>query len=268
MDPIRLNKFLVDAGVCSRREADRAIQDGRVTVNGQRAVLGQKVHATDTVKVDRKIVGKKHGKRVYIAFHKPVGIICTSDPKAKDNIIDAVGYPERVFHIGRLDVASSGLILLTNDGDIVNKILRAEGKHEKEYIVKTQEQIDDAFLKAMRMGVDIGDERNTMPAKVAKMGPQMFSITLVEGRNRQIRRMCEALKRTVVGLKRIRIMHIKLDDIPPGKWRLLTPAEEKTLLATANGRGDAEGGPRWAHRERSDSSTQRGPRRQDPATPV
>lgn len=232
MEPVRLNKFLVDAGVCSRREADRAIEEGRVTVNNQKAVLGQKVVPTDTVKVDRKVVGKKRSKRVYIAYHKPVGIICSSDPNAKDNIIDAVAYPERVFHIGRLDVASSGLILLTNDGDIVNKILRAEGKHDKEYIVKTQEPVDDAFLKGMREGVDIGDERKTLPAKVAKMGPNMFSITLVEGRNRQIRRMCEALRHTVVGLKRIRVMHIKLDDIPPGKWRLLTEKEEEVLLKT------------------------------------
>lgn len=232
MEAIRLNKFLVDAGVCSRREADRAIEAGRVMVNDQQAVLGLKVLPTDTVKFDRKVVGKTSRKRVYIAYHKPVGIICSSDPNAKDNIIDAVAYPERVFHIGRLDVASSGLILLTNDGDIVNKILRAEGKHEKEYIVKTQELVDDAFLKGMREGVDIGDERKTLPAKVAKMGPSMFAITLVEGRNRQIRRMCESLRHTVVGLKRIRVMHVKLDDIPPGKWRMLTPQEEAVLLKT------------------------------------
>lgn len=232
MEPVRLNKFLVDAGVCSRREADRAIEEGRVTVNNQKAVLGLKVLPTDTVKFDRKVVGKKRSKRVYIAYHKPVGIICSSDPNAKDNIIDAVAYPERVFHIGRLDVASSGLILLTNDGDIVNKILRAEGKHEKEYIVKTQEEVDDTFLKGMREGVDIGDERRTLSAKVAKMGSNIFSITLVEGRNRQIRRMCEALRHTVIGLKRIRVMHIKLDDIPPGKWRLLTEKEQELLLKT------------------------------------
>lgn len=231
MEETRLNKFLVDAGVCSRREGDRAITEGRVTVNGAPAVLGVKVTDADTVAFDGKVVGKTKNKRVYIAYHKPVGVICTSDPNAKDNIIDAVGYPERIFHIGRLDVASSGLILLTNDGDIVNKILRAEGRHQKEYIVKVQEAVTDEFITAMREGVVI-DGRKTLPAKAAKMGPNMFAVTLVEGRNRQIRKMCEALHRTIIALKRIRVMNIKLDDIPPGKWRLLTPAEETTLLET------------------------------------
>lgn len=231
MIPIRLNKFLVDAGVCSRREADRWIAAGRVTVNGAPAVLGVKVADGDVVAVDGKVVAREAKQHVYIAYHKPVGIICTSDPNAKDNIIDAVAYPERIFHIGRLDVASSGLILLTNDGDIVNRILRAEGKHEKEYIVTVNADVTDECLTALRTGVEL-DGRTTLPAKVKKMGPAMFSITIVEGRNRQIRRMCEALGYAVVSLKRIRVMHILLDDIPPGKWRYLTPSEELKLLAS------------------------------------
>lgn len=231
MDSVRLNKFLVDAGVCSRREADRWITAGRVTVNGAPAVLGVKVTAADKVAVDGEPVKKTNERRVYIAYHKPIGIICTSDPNAKDTIIDAISYPERIFHIGRLDVASSGLILLTNDGDIVNRILRAEGKHDKEYIVTVDADVTPEFLQDMQDGVML-DERKTLPAKVMKMGPSMFSITLVEGRNRQIRRMCEELGFNVVSLKRIRVMHILLDDLPPGKWRYLTPQEEKTLLAS------------------------------------
>lgn len=231
MEPIRLNKFLVDAGVCSRREADRSITAGYITVNGAPATLGMKVTDQDRIEINGQPVVKDDRKLVYLAYNKPVGIICTSDANAKDNIIDAVGYPERVFHIGRLDVASSGLILLTNDGDIVNRILRSEGKHEKEYVVKVQEDVTDEFIKALREGVML-DGRRTLPATANKLGGQMFSITLVEGRNRQIRRMCEALRRTVVSLKRIRIMHITLDDIAPGTWRYLTPEEERALIAS------------------------------------
>ncbi len=232
MEPIRLNKFLVDAGTCSRREADRLIAAGKITVNGVPAVLGVKVTDTDVIIVDGKRVEKGSEKRVYLAYHKPVGIICTSDPNAQDNIIDAVGYPERIFHIGRLDVASSGLILLTNDGDVVNAILRSEGKHEKEYIVKVDRDLRDDDLEKMATGVDIGDNRDTLPAKIAKMGARMLSMTLIEGRNRQVRRMCEALGYVVIALKRIRVMHIMLDDLPPGKWRYLTDEETNVLLKT------------------------------------
>jgi len=233
MELMRLNKFLVDQGVCSRRAADRAITEGRVTVNGVKPELGVKVDGTETITFDGAVVGQNRSKRIYLAYHKPVGIICTSDPLAKDNIIETINYPERIFHIGRLDVASSGLILLTNDGAIVNKILRAEGKNQKEYIVRIQEDVTEDFITALREGVMI-DGYKTLPCKAVKMGPQMFAITLVEGRNRQIRKMCEALHRTVVSLKRIRVMNIRLDDIPPGKWRLLTPEEESTLLTTLN----------------------------------
>ncbi len=232
MEPIRLNKYLVDAGVCSRRAADKLIIEGKITIDGVPAVLGVKVTGTEKIVVDGKpvIVGEKH--RVIIAYHKPVGIICTSDPNAQDNIVEAVGYPERIFHIGRLDVASSGLILLTNDGEIVNKILRAEGNHQKEYIVKVDVDVTEEKLVLLRNGVDIGDHHKTLPAKVIKMGPKMFAVTIIEGRNRQIRRMCEAAGLIVVGLKRIRVINIMLDNIPPGKWRHLTPAEEKKLLAS------------------------------------
>lgn len=229
MDTVRLNKFLVDAGVCSRREADRLIALGKVKVDGTPAVLGQKVTGNESIVVNGKKVGAPSAKRVYLAYHKPVGIICTSDPKATDNIIQAVNYPERLFHIGRLDVASSGLILLTNDGDIVNAILRAEGKHEKEYVVEVDKRITPSFLAEMHTGVEILG-RKTLPANVVQIDAMTFAITLVEGRNRQIRRMCEALGYAVKRLKRVRVMNVELADLPVGKWRHLTPIEERTLL--------------------------------------
>lgn len=229
MEPIRLNKYLVDAGVCSRREADRLITLGKVLVNGARAALGQKVDGSEKIVVKGKLVEKPSSKRVYIAYHKPIGVICTSDPKAKDNIIDAVKYPERIFHIGRLDVASSGLILLTNDGDVVNKILRAEGKHDKEYVVTIDRSVSPEFVQILSAGVEI-DGRKTLPAKVTKLGDTSFAITLVEGRNRQIRRMCEAMHVNVKRLERIRVMNIHLGDLPVGTWRHLTPTEEAQLM--------------------------------------
>ncbi|MEK9155615.1 MAG: pseudouridine synthase [Patescibacteria group bacterium] len=229
MEPIRLNKYLVDAGVCSRREADRLITLGKILINGGRAELGQKVDGSEKIVVAGKLVGKPPEKHVYLAFHKPVGIICTSDPKAKDNIVQAVKYPERIFHIGRLDVASSGLILLTNDGDVVNKILRAEGKHEKEYVVTIDRTVTPQFVHTMATGVEIMG-RKTLPAKVSKLGDTSFAVTLIEGRNRQIRRMCEAMHVNVKRLERIRVMNIELADLPVGKWRHLTPSEETQLL--------------------------------------
>ncbi len=229
MEPVRLNKFLVDAGVCSRRESDRLIAAGKITADGTPAVLGQKVIGTEAIVVNGKRIAAQSGKRVYLAFHKPVGVICTSDPKAKDNIIEAVNYPERVFHIGRLDVASSGLILLTNDGDIVNAILRAEGKHEKEYVVGVDKRITPTFLASMHDGVDVLG-RKTLPAKVTQIDAFTFAITLVEGRNRQIRRMCEALGYDVKRLQRVRVMNVELGDLAVGAWRHLTPGEEHTLL--------------------------------------
>lgn len=231
MQLIRLNKYLVEAGVCSRREADRLITAGKITVDGAPAVLGQKVNGTERIIVNGTLLPKRTTQHhVYLAYNKPVGIICTSDPHAKDTIIDAVNYPERVFHIGRLDVASSGLILLTNNGDVVNALLRAHGNHEKEYIVKIDAPVTRSFLHAMATGVEVLG-RKTLPAKVTQRSKNSFSIILVEGRNRQIRRMCEALGATVKSLQRIRIMHIHLGDLPVGKWRHLTQKEEKEFLS-------------------------------------
>lgn len=230
MESIRINKYLADRGVCSRREADKLVAAGKVTVDGVVALMGQKVAGTEVIVVDSKTLDASKPTRVYIAYNKPVGIISSTDPKAKDNIVDAVGYPERIFNIGRLDVASSGLILLTNDGDIVNKILRAEGKHEKEYVVTVDRKITPDFLNNMRKGVLIDDEK-TLPARIEQSSEYTFRITIVEGRNRQIRKMCEALGFTVQSLKRVRIMHIELGGLKTGEWRHLTPGEEAELMA-------------------------------------
>lgn len=202
------------------------MEHGLISVDGRPATLGQKIEGTERIIVQNRVIHRRSTTkpRVYLAYHKPVGIICTSDPHARDNIIDAVQYKERLFHVGRLDVASSGLILLTNDGGIVNPLLRAEEGHEKEYIVEVDKPLTKPFLAHMAEGVFL-DGQKTLPAKVVRMGPTLFSLTLIEGRNRQIRRMCEALGYEVVRLKRIRIMHIRLDNIPPGKWRHLTETE-------------------------------------------
>ncbi|MFA5947185.1 MAG: pseudouridine synthase [Patescibacteria group bacterium] len=226
--PVRLNKFMVEQGVCSRREADRLIEAGKITIDGRKAVMGEKVEGTEEIVVDGKKVDTSPKEKVYLAYNKPVGIICTADPEAQDNIVEAVHYPERIFHIGRLDVASSGLILLTNDGSIVNKILRAEGEHEKEYIVTVDKKITPDFIQKMKKGVQLEDGR-TLPAKLDERTENTFAITIVEGRNRQIRRMCEALGYQVIGLTRVRIMHIKLGDLQVGEWRHLT-REEETIL--------------------------------------
>jgi 23S rRNA pseudouridine2604 synthase len=226
----RLNKFLVEQGVCSRREADRLIAANKITVNGRLAVMGEKVEGTEAIVVNGKKIDSAKKEKVYLAFNKPVGVICTTDPSAQDNIVDAVHYPERVFHVGRLDVASSGLILLTNDGAIVNAILRAEGKHEKEYIVTVDHKITPDFISKMQKGVLLEDGK-TLPARLEQRTDVTFSIILVEGRNRQIRRMCEALGYAVIGLTRIRIMHIHLGSLKEGEWRHLTREEEQKLFA-------------------------------------
>jgi len=231
MDLMRINKYLADRGVCSRREADKMVADSRVMVDGKVAVMGQKVTGQEVIAVDGNQVVANKSTRVYIVYNKPVGIICSTDPKAKDNIVDAVGYPERIFNIGRLDVASSGLILLTNDGDIVNKILRAEGKHEKEYIVSVDRKITPDFLDKMRKGVLIDDEK-TLPARIEQVAEYTFKIILVEGRNRQIRKMCEELGFTVQSLQRLRIMNIEIGGLKTGEWRHLTAGEEADLMAT------------------------------------
>ena len=220
----RINKYLSEIGFCSRREADKLIEAGRVTINSKVPEMGTKVLPTDAVCVDGKAVGKPNDDFVYLAFNKPIGIVCTTDTGVeKDNIIDFINYPKRIFPIGRLDKPSEGLIFLTNDGDIVNKILRARNNHEKEYLVKVDRQIDADFILNMANGVPILDTV-TRKCKVEPIDKYRFRIILTQGLNRQIRRMCEYLGYNVVRLKRIRIMNVKL-DIPVGQWRYLTEEE-------------------------------------------
>ena len=224
----RINKFLSEAGFCSRREADKLIALNRVLINDEIPLIGTKVAPGDIVKVDGKIINNKAEKSVYIAFNKPVGIVCTTDTRVeKDNIIDFINYPSRIFPIGRLDKPSDGLILLTNDGDIVNKILRSRNNHEKEYIVTVNKPISTEFLTAMRNGVPILDTI-TKKCKVEKLTRNKFRIILTQGLNRQIRRMCEQLNYNVIQLRRTRIMNIRL-DVKVGKWRDLSTIELKEL---------------------------------------
>jgi 23S rRNA pseudouridine2604 synthase len=228
---VRLNKYLSESGACSRREADGFIEEGRVTVNGVPAVLGTQVEDGDDVRLDGDQIGaaRKHTRPVYIALNKPAGITCTTERHVAGNIVDFVDHPERVFPIGRLDKDSEGLILLTNNGDIVNEILRAEHNHEKEYVVAIDRPVTPEFLDRMAAGVNIGDA-TTKRCKVARVGPKVFGIILTQGLNRQIRRMCEALGANVEVLQRIRIMHVRLGELPLGRWRQLTPQEIAPLL--------------------------------------
>lgn len=224
----RLNKFLSEAGYCSRRAADKLIEEGRVTVNGKHPEMGTKVSSTDEISVDGKVVSIKKKSRVYIAFNKPVGVVCTTDTRVeKNNIIDFINYPSRIFPIGRLDKDSEGLILLTDDGDIVNKILRSSNNHEKEYIVRVDKPISQTFVKRMSEGVPILDTM-TKPCRVQKLSRDSFKIVLTQGLNRQIRRMCSYLDYEVESLKRVRIMNINLmSDV--GEYRNLTKEELNTL---------------------------------------
>ena len=223
----RLNKFISDTGFCSRREADKFIENGQVTVNGAVAPVGLKVSEQDQVLIDGKPL-KAKPKRVYLAYNKPVGITCTTERHIQGNIIDAVRYPERIFPIGRLDKPSDGLIFLTNDGDIVNKILRAGNAHEKEYVVTVNRPITERFIQQMSRGVPILDTI-TLPCTVQQRSKQSFTIILTQGLNRQIRRMCEYLGYEVQSLKRTRIMHIRVAGLKPGQWRLLEPIEIRML---------------------------------------
>ena len=225
---MRLNKFLAETGACSRREADQWIEAGRVSVNGARAVLGTQVNDGDDVRVDGQPLRAKP-RRVYLALNKPIGIECTTDRDVPGNIVDFVGYPERIFPIGRLDKDSEGLILLTNDGDIVNTVLRAEHEHEKEYIVAVDRPLTPAFLAGMAAGVPILDTV-TNPCKLTQVGRNTFRIVLTQGLHRQIRRMCEHFGYTVRRLQRVRIMHVHLGTLPVGKWRELDATELRGLL--------------------------------------
>lgn len=223
----RLNKYISETGFCSRREADKLIEQGRVTINGAVPELGTKVGPEDEVRVDGEMVGVKANKLVYLAFNKPVGIECTTNPDVRNNIVDYINYPTRIFPVGRLDKASEGLIFMTNDGDIVNKILRARNNHEKEYIVTVNKPITDRFIQRMGKGVPILDTV-TRECEVEQVSKYVFRIILTQGLNRQIRRMCEYLGYEVTALKRIRIINISL-DVPAGRYRDLTSAEIKQL---------------------------------------
>lgn len=219
----RLNKFIAETGFCSRREADKFIEDGRVTINGIVPELGTKVSNRDEIRIDGKLIHEKHEKSVYLAFNKPVGIECTTNLEVRNNIVDYINYHKRIFPIGRLDKASEGLIFMTNDGDIVNKILRARNNHEKEYTVTVNKQITDRFIERMGNGIPIL-ETITRKCKVEQISQFIFKIVLTQGLNRQIRRMCEYLSYEVVALKRIRIINISL-DIQVGRYRDLTDLE-------------------------------------------
>ncbi|MFE5430096.1 23S rRNA pseudouridine(2604) synthase RluF [Peribacillus simplex] len=225
---MRINKYISESGITSRRGADKWIAEGRVTINGTVAELGSQAEPGDDVRVDGKPI-KVEQQNVYIALNKPIGITSTTEKHIKGNIVDFVNHPLRIFHIGRLDKDSSGLILLTNDGDIVNEILRAENKHEKEYIVTVDKPLTASFIKDMSSGVEILDTE-TLPCKVEQLTKYTFNITLMQGLNRQIRRMCSALGYEVRDLHRIRIMNIHLDGLAIGQWRDLTEDELTELF--------------------------------------
>ena len=226
---MRLNKYISETGVCSRREADQWIEAGRVTLNGVRAQLGLKVQADDQVRVDGELIGARK-KPIYIALNKPAGITCTTESHVQDNIVDFIGHSERIFPVGRLDKDSEGLILLTNDGDIVNEILRSENEHEKEYLVGLNRPITDLSLSMLASGVKIMGVM-TKPCKVTRVGRDGLRIILTQGLNRQIRRMCSALGYRVERLRRVRIININLGDLPTGEWRYLSEPEVAGLTA-------------------------------------
>ena len=233
---MRINNYISSAGICSRRKADELITQGKVKINGKTAVIGQVVNPGDRVEVNGEYV-KPYKNFVYIAFNKPVGVICTTERHVKNNIIDFINHPERIFPIGRLDRDSEGLILLTGDGSIVNEILRDKNNYEKEYIVTVDKEITPDFIQKMSKGVRIFNPvkntfTRTKPCKVVKLDSYVFKIVLTQGLNRQIRRMCASFDYKVVKLRRIRIMDIGLKNLPPGKWRNLTDDEVQSLLAT------------------------------------
>ncbi|MEL6811075.1 MAG: 23S rRNA pseudouridine(2604) synthase RluF [Bacteroidota bacterium] len=229
-DSIRLNKAISDSGFCSRRQADTYIEKGQVTINGAIAGLGDRAMPGDKIHVNGTLISENENL-VYIALNKPVGITCTTDQRVKGNVVDFINHKERIFHIGRLDKPSEGLLLMTNDGDIVNKILRAGNSHEKEYVVRVDRPITEDFLKRMRNGIPILDTV-TKKCTVDRVSRHVFRIVLVQGLNRQIRRMCEYLGYEVLALKRERIMNIRLGNLPIGKWRDLTEQELKELKSS------------------------------------
>lgn len=261
----RLNKFISETGVCSRREADRLIEEGSVQVNGRVAEMGMRVSASDRILVRGKPLRAKPAP-VYLAYHKPVGVTCTTDPEVPDNIVDAVGYRGgRIFPVGRLDKPSEGLILLTNDGDIVNKILRAGNAHEKEYVVTVDRPIDPVFLQRMASGVPVLDTI-TRPCQVRQLSTNSFNIVLTQGLNRQIRRMTEYLGYNVTRLKRVRVMNIALGPLKVGQWRELNPGEMAVvdrMIATSSKTEEASL-PRSGRGGESRAATAKGMARAEP----
>lgn len=223
----RINKYIAESGLCSRRAAENYIRDGGVTINGKVAKLGAKVKTGDIVKVNGKLI-RPSANKIYIAFNKPIGVITTTNQDYANNVMEYINIKERVFPIGRLDVESSGLLLLTNDGDLSNSISKGEGKYEKEYIVTVDKTVNGQFLKKLSEGI-ILDGYRTLPAKATQLGSKSFSLVILEGKNRQIRRMCEYFKYNVVKLERIRIGKIKLQGLKSGSWRYLTEKEIETL---------------------------------------
>ncbi len=244
MEAIRLNKYLSEAGVCSRREADRLIEAGEITVNGKPAEMGMKVTDDDEILCRGRRIGRDEAP-VLIAFNKPTGVVCTTARDEPDNIIDYIGYPSRVYPVGRLDKDSEGLILLTNQGEMMDDILRGRNRHEKEYVVTINRMVTDEFLEQMQSGVHILDTV-TRPCKAEKISHHRFRIILTQGLNRQIRRMCEALGCRVTSLRRVRIMNIELGSLKPGTWRKIEGeelAELKRELAGKSGKGAVQGKP-------------------------
>lgn len=228
MEPTRINKFLTEANYCSRRQADKLIIEGRVKINDRQAKLGDKVTEDDIVIVDGSQVAVPNKAKTYIMLNKPVGIICTTDETAPDNIVQFIDFPERIYPVGRLDVESSGMIILTNDGSIVNKILRAEHQIEKEYVVEVAEEITTEQIKMLQKGIEL-DDGKTKPCKVKKISPKKFAIVITEGRNRIIRRMVEAIGQQVVRLARVRIGKLQLSNMKVGMYRKLSDEEVQML---------------------------------------
>ena len=230
-EPVRLNKFIADCGVCSRRQADALIEGGRVTVDGVTAVMGEKVTSAQRICVDGKDI-QDDGKTVIIIFNKPAGLVCTTAEDEKDNVVKYINFHRRIYPVGRLDKDSQGLLIMTNRGDLVNGIMRSRYDHEKEYVVTTYQALNDRFLDALSKGVPILDTV-TKPCTVERLGKYRFRIVITQGLNRQIRRMCQHFGYEVRELKRVRILDIQLGDLPEGEWRFATKAERKTLMRYA-----------------------------------
>lgn len=247
-EPVRINKYLSEAGICSRREADRQIEAGHVTINGRVAVMGDKVYPSDQVMYGKKLVSKEE-EIILIAVNKPAGIVCTAEKRERNNIVDYVNYPKRIYPVGRLDKDSHGLILMTNQGELVNKMMRGGNCHEKEYIVKVNREITEEFLGNMAKGVYLKElKTTTRPCRVEKVGKRTFRIILTQGLNRQIRRMCETFQYRVMDLKRVRIMNIQLGDLKEGAYRKVTQEEWKELREQIKDSSNETVIPRWQER--------------------